>query len=497
MESTISKIIARLLYGKDIDENGNAGDETHCVVKDASKRLEVSDSKLRDAITENENLFSREEMMDQQKVLMLLDKGIICAEEASLLFRRVFTRYALAHGFRSSYGYDLLDLFGCLNRHPEYMDAIDKKGLRARREIASICFASMGLGLSEEDAQGFRSREMSAAIRRTLDEEDGFAYTKPADYFYEYFVSALSLCSEMPEELCSFANLDKGTRCAMTQRITFLNKAIKDWDWVDQDVRRRYAVYAKCILDSIIDQSPDDLVAATVLGHVLEDAGDYLGAREAFRKALDMQVTAGCSPDDICHKRMSLINTLLSERKHLLKTHASIRERQNLEWEIRREFDSLIGYAQEQGRDADGYIQSYARFEKSGKHFNKADDLLGQMAEGYRKHLDQAMLFSSPDAPQYGQAQYCDYEKALGLYQRAWGDIGGEANKDSIKKISILYPLANTLKNMGRNQDALDICTYGLSFRKEPKLISIKESLLSDYDLESRQGFPQVLAVAV
>ena len=412
----------------------------------------------------------------QAMVERLVDTEMIGAGELVELVHAAFSNYALARIIdgEGEPPADLESLACCIINQPKVMSVLDAAQEATKPVVASAVFA--GLGANGCLNRGIACEVLSAGFEMLAEIDSDKSFSNRMAHWNGIFMASISFSDRVPDSLIAFAVQNPRQSKAVTSRVSKVNHASRSWEWANFEDLDRASKFCVFVLESIVKADPEDYVAFIALGNVYLDANRHVEARGCFRKAAAIQAQLGFGHKDLCDAKLAIARTYASQVKFMKKSHNCTREEVRFVMvEAREGYASLIDSAVAHGIDCDAYYQHYVRFLKNNGLFRDAEEIVQQMAPGWRRSLEEGMLYSSINARRPDDvARFTDFPHAIACFVDAWHKLDKSESRQSSKaKASVLYPLANALFNSGDEQSALEVAKYGLATLGEKRFLGI------------------------
>lgn len=414
----------------------------------------------------------------QQEVETAIDDGSMPISDLVSLAAMAFSNHliSLYASGEAVPACDLASLAEHFLNQPKAMDALSGARIAHKPIIASAVLSCMDdCGTLDRTLTGERlSKAFDEVCRSDLYGTER-ALVK---LWSKVFVASVSFADEVPSSLVGFATGSKTHGAMVTSRISDLNRGSRNWAWMRSDDRERLRSFSAVVLEAIAESFPSDYVALITLGHIYLGSGRYDDARDCFRRALAVQVALGASKKEICDANLAIVRTYDSQVKFMKKSHCFDRDEiGEVEVEARRSYKDLITLANSSGVPIEGYLQHFIRFLKNNRRFREAEDAVMSMEAGYRRCLEEGMLYSSMNARRpVDVARYQNFPRAIECYVKAWHMLmESEIDPCPSVMISVLYPLASALRYSGDMESAYNVAMFGLSIKPDSKLLQIIE----------------------
>lgn len=260
-----------------------------------------------------------------------------------------------------------------------------------------------------------------------------------------------------------------------------------------EDVVLNMDRFAEAVFTHILDDiDPCDIPSHLSIGKMYMQRGDYDAAREHFGK-----ITESERP---FNGVMSLLSSYREEVRTILNTRnnrrykdsndlARVKELNKCQHDLYDEWAASMGkhindsedITDQDKRQYVTLITNYAKFERSRGNYGEALMLLGRIPtsfpEIYRVYKEYAMIYQfKPYSNKYYNPNY-----AIEMFIKADNAINNDVpagHIDRKSRNSILVPLANTYFEVGRYDDAANVCDRVLSIdNREQNAIRLKHRI--------------------
>ena len=342
-----------------------------------------------------------------------------------------------------------------------------------------------GLDISESECARMITESFAKLRIQFSDDQLDETYTWP-----RYVKAAVHCCGESIRDLVEYVT--ENNYIFLTKRLSDLVKSVQNGDHTDAaDNVDRFAnaVYMH-ILQTI---NPLDIPSLLSLGREAQKKQKYSEAREWYSKILETDepfngITAllACCEEEI---KTTLSNNGSSYSRNP-KLKEKVRELNSYQASVYEEWrqilkDRIIRDEEAPERAKKEYVAlltGYARFERNRGNYERAFRLLESAPrtypESYRIYAEEARLYQFRSY----KNRYYSLDKAVDTFKKAYSVIPeGSSNTSGSRKSrkSILMPLANTYFQMGRYDDASDVCDSVLLIdAKERRAIELKDRIL-------------------
>ena len=380
---------------------------------------------------------------------------------------------------------------------PSFQKQEEMSAERMPEEIITKELDSLG-GLQKKKEEGLCSEtECREAITESLKKmQDHFSKEElNSNHIWpKYLKIALYTVEEPIFELLQYVKEDN--YIVLTKRFSDLSTSIyrEGEEWMKSHAER----FGKALYQHILEEiNPDDVPSGLALGRYFQKRGEYDMARSYFEKVVETGTAFnGITSMLACYEEE--IKALLAQSKQKTITLEGLKEQvndiRNKQYEI---YETWSGRMEEQLQNASvvteqykreyvALLSGYARFEKNRGNYSKAFVLLQKVPEDfpdiYRIYTEEAMLyqFKSYSNPFY------NLDKAIEAFKKAETYIKenqGFSALNAKSKKTILMPLANSYFQLGRYNEADEVCDQVLRIdKKEYRAIALKSKIASQMD---------------
>lgn len=342
-----------------------------------------------------------------------------------------------------------------------------------------------GLDISESECARMITDSFAKLRTQFSDDQLDETYTWP-----RYVKAAAHCCSEPIRDLVEYVT--ESNYIFLTKRLSDLVKSVQNSDHADAADNADHfanAVYMH-ILQTI---NPLDIPSLLSLGREAQKKKNYSDAREWYSKIVETDepfngITAllACCEEEI----KTILSNSGSDYSRNPKIKEKVRELNSYQASVYEEWSRIL--KDRISRDEDvpeqakkeyvTLITGYARLERNRGNYERAFRLLESASrtypESYRIYTEEAMLYQFRSY----KNRYYSLDKAVDTFKKAYTVISeGSSNASGNRKRrkSILMPLANTYFQMGRYEDASDVCDIVLLIdAKERRAIELKDRIL-------------------
>ena len=425
----------------------------------------------------------------------LIDGNCIDDAEIVQIATVLFSGWQVGHADKVPFGISLASLLDHFETNEHCMQVVGEAGKAYKVDLACIILGSEASRAPWAEKSRLNACLLSDSFER-LQPTSICGNGDPVRLWTKYFVNALSLCETVPESLLIWAAENDDNARSATCALSQMRGKTQGWPWQDRQVRRRLPQFTEQVMREVIAKRPEDVAACYALASALEDQGRYHDARTAIRSFVE---DARLNPEDECHLRHEAIQVFRRELSSLKQMDGAFGGTvARIEKAFRSDCEELVALAADCELAKDSYLKTYALFEKDHGNAEHALALVGQIESKYKAQLVEGMIRNDwallrEESPLYNS------ERAIDCYVGAWGALLDEKPEATASmRLSVLYPLAGALHDAQYDEDAIEVCEYGLSLKHEAKLVKllsrmgVKAHVRVGDDVE----FPQILMKA-
>lgn len=348
----------------------------------------------------------------------------------------------------------------------------NNRPLRANNRIVTEAIRDAKSRLNVINGDGHGDQEACAALVSEVFvlfmtehkvKEGGFPY-----FWSRFLKMAVPYMSYIPDTFMTYIN--ESNYVLMTSAFQKMVKgAMKDKDLKEYERSNLYG-FMETFYKYLLEKFPEDCPAMLSLGKAYEGKKNYATARKCyldFMELADTPYNNGLS---------SLLASYENEVKNLLKDregdrYENIQRVRKLNGIMKATYEyweqEIREAAENGGNDRRGeyisFITNYARFEIYQNRFDHAYELLSTVPEDYpdlfRVYGEMGMLYQTKG--RFKENTYYDLDKAIESFCKAeeiFLSVGIGQHDAKTREKCILMPLANTYFQVGRKEEALEVC---------------------------------------